>query len=127
MRELFFLIVGMLLFVSNDMVFANDYEAQLGHQLPRLSSALGEVAKTNNEVVLEFRCLSKSKEYAEAMVKDRVSDGATFEEGEWLAYRYKVSLNQRVHLQEIDIRQWIRTQFFLGVSYHCHMDSISVL
>ena len=49
--------IVLILLFANTCLAGPDYEAMLQHQLPRISSGLHELARTKNEVTLEFECV----------------------------------------------------------------------
>lgn len=116
-----------MLIHSEPTMAVSDYEAQLQHQLPRLTAILGGQKNAVGSVQVVFQCLTKSESNAKGLTVARVFYESKIEKGKWLGYNYKVNLVFNLELKDLDIPQWIRQQFFLGISYNCDMDSIYVI
>jgi len=113
-----------ILVLSTSIAHGQDYEAQLNHQLPRLADGLSDIAKKNKLFAINFVCISYNKEHVKSLVNN-YSGKSTFEKIQ--NNKYKVKLRHELMSTKLNPKQWIRTQFFYGIAYHCNMDGLEKL
>ena len=115
---------SLLILPLGTLAGGSDYEAQLNHQLPRLSSAVSDLIGKNSKVVVDIVYIAYKKANAEALLNYHHGNGfiESFGKG-----RYKVKLRHKIESSETNPTQWIRNNFFIGISYHCDMDGLEIV
>ena len=110
-----------LMFVEN-VSGCVDYEAQFNHVYSHSSVSEDNFRNISNRFTLTF--FSKTSDCA-ASLKEYYGEGNVVEEkGNWLAYTSKVSLILEKGNMKTRYKDWIRLQFFIGISFECDLDSI---
>ncbi len=116
--------ISLLLLTSATIAGGPDYEAQLNHQLPRLSSALSDLIKENKKLVINFVYVTNMKVNAEELLSYNQGHGSIEKLGK---DGYKVKLRHHVNTTSINPSQWIRNNYFIGIAHHCDMDGLEVV
>ena len=101
-------------------VLAQDYEAQLNHRKDAIVSALKEALSSEESASVEFECITHSRELAEGFARFHSPRESRIEVlGE---NRFRIIVTFNLDPSAVDFSQWLRTQFFTAIAYHCSMD-----